>query len=1000
MGRGSRALSLFCIVSIIPFNSFAETGETRKPLDVGASISADLLKDLTPPQRKTVEETVEKMLTGLYTLENVDLTPPPSEFDKDSNKPEFIPLSPIKSIDVGQELSSSRDAHGPRLTKDDWKSVAQTGTFVVPSKNFPGQNHVWKVTLWLQEGAESIQARIDDQNGKAMNHLIVHMPRNIFGTKGFTVRNGISATLNGLKDTLGLLVGFIEKKPKYSDLEVEKIIEKEKSKFLKAEAENASTAEFQPDLRLYNKKLMEKVSERVKKIEEKVKESWPAKEQQVRAETLKQLREQNVPEGEVPQRVADTIAIAKQLALTKAIETDEKLNEVHPQAQGIGKLLSDRGRTLSLLYEEEQKMSSEVYGKATELEKQIRNKHLIRGQSPKWVNERVAQTLNKEYQAREKETYEKVIKKLKEEGLSQDAFQMETLLKFAEEIAPEKEKELAKEKRVAAREYEINRPIWFSRNWEIEQGEDGKFFAKDYKTAKTSTATPFWRIQNGLYRTGAYFKAGNVWMLDQMVNGPLGLRAFVSKDPFYARNRVDPKTGEIIPDTQSKTHTLRSNLGALWKYVGKNRKEIEAKPAGFMPKGLASGLGYVTNEFGKGVLGSLGLAGLQTGLTAANGVLTTGGVLSSALWAPVAGVANYGRNLLWYDYDKPRENEFGGVRLPRAVASAVLGGPLEAGVGGLAAGVWNPGWALTHTVAGAWGTGRARSVYDFASREVLLRGILDPLGRYVFKRGIEVPGHEEKYFVSRESGPGLSQNFVHELPPKLALLGLTASLDSEGLVLWAEGRKNVIQEPKEKYKEAVLPIARSIGQEKFDDTEKAPGLKEIKESEAANTKALNKVLGERQATLNGIKDMYQSARGRVAITPGEFDKVLAESAEVTRDYYEKRVFPGMDDRQVNEFWNKKGLVKGDFMGATKQHMKEMYGEQVLTPFTESGGKFLVKAEMPKGAEEFLSAILEGREIDLTKVKITYPETEVKEAHSKIPYINADTLCSRGYSKIR
>jgi len=135
---------------------------------------------------------------------------------------------------------------------------------------------------------------------------------------------------------------------------------------------------------------------------------------------------------------------------------------------------------------------------------------------------------------------------------------------------------------------------------------------------------------------------------------PIGLRALVANQPFYADLELSQVNGTLCPRRSAYTPTLNSRLASLWRHISKSRTEFETKPdTGFMGKGLTRQLNRAWNYGFKGLLCSLLfllIFPVICVLCSAGGICLA---LSAPVWAPVFALIYQVCIILVWDVDNP-----------------------------------------------------------------------------------------------------------------------------------------------------------------------------------------------------------------------------------------------------------------------------------------------------------------------------------------------------------
>ena len=134
-----------------------------------------------------------------------------------------------------------------------------------------------------------------------------------------------------------------------------------------------------------------------------------------------------------------------------------------------------------------------------------------------------------------------------------------------------------------------HRHIWNPKNWHVKKQvvpqleKDGNrphfyYYAIKYNTFTSTTWYPFWRILNFFYFTITNWSNGVFYFGWWVTQGPLSLRALLSRHPYYASKRVDSQTGKIVDDPDSKIKPLIVGLADLWKSIRESRNRFEREP--------------------------------------------------------------------------------------------------------------------------------------------------------------------------------------------------------------------------------------------------------------------------------------------------------------------------------------------------------------------------------------------------------------------------------------
>ena len=187
-------------------------------------------------------------------------------------------------------------------------------------------------------------------------------------------------------------------------------------------------------------------------------------------------------------------------------------------------------------------------------------------------------------------------------------------------------------------------------------GQDQPVYTLERSSRRTTTTQwPLWRWANFLQRAWVW-SCNGAYACGYLVPwcSPIGLRALVANQPFYADLELSQVNGTLCPRRSAYTPTLNSRLASLWRHISKSRTEFETKPdTGFMGKGLTRQLNRAWNYGFKGLLCSLMfllIFPVICILCSAGGICLA---LSAPVWAPVFALIYQVCIILVWDVDNP-----------------------------------------------------------------------------------------------------------------------------------------------------------------------------------------------------------------------------------------------------------------------------------------------------------------------------------------------------------
>ena len=187
-------------------------------------------------------------------------------------------------------------------------------------------------------------------------------------------------------------------------------------------------------------------------------------------------------------------------------------------------------------------------------------------------------------------------------------------------------------------------------------GQEQPVYSLERSSRRTTTTQwPLWRWANYLQRAWAWSWNG-AYACGYIVPwcSPIGLRALLASQPFYADLELSQINGTVCPRRSAYTPTLNSRLASLWRHISKSRTEFETKPdTGFMGKGLTRQLNRAWKYGFKGLLCSLLFLiffPVICILCSAGGVCLA---LTAPVWAPVFALIYHVCIILFWDVDNP-----------------------------------------------------------------------------------------------------------------------------------------------------------------------------------------------------------------------------------------------------------------------------------------------------------------------------------------------------------
>ncbi len=969
------------LLLIIPFVTFADA-QTSKSVKAPVNVILDekILEKLSEPQRELLHAIAKQMGKDLTYWAQYPIELPTSMFPEDSQIVEVGNLFKEMTSDEVERIAYDENGNLKRLNAEQIAQISQDALFIVPSVEYPGQNHVWKITIWLQKGAKNIKLTFNKGVEKALDHLIIEVPARFVGNNVLSVKKAIHSLYHGLRDGLSVFIGLVETEPKYGNDEIVELLEKRTRETTIKKLQRDETL----DLRLYtDAELAQKAYSVLNNISNDHYSWWKNNEEKFAKEIRDTLSAIGVPENELEERTFQELDKKRIETFYERILTDKRLETV---ATGLGQLLVNRDKATRISIKTEQDLENRVAEMRETNRKLIKKQHPVLSMSSKWLEKNVEAKTLKQYHEVRWIYYDGIIINLKEQGLIQEAKIFESNTRYLKENEKKIVQEIESEK-VAERKFNFGRRIWNSKNWAVgvseEKDDNGnvinkEYYALKYKLHVLKTSTPVWRIMLMGMRSGVYLNNGLYKLLvSNLWNGPMGLKSLFKKDPFLAKMTVDEKTGAIIPDFDSETSTLSSRISDIWSNIRESRASFEEKPdTGLIGKSVSRQVNRVWNYGIKGALGTTGVSIAQPIGTLANTVITAGLTATSVVWAPMASMFQWGFNATILDTDTPgRINGTSGLRRPVILPAlsnllyrAGLKGLGRATVATIAGSVYHPTMSLGYG-ATAFVRRGARTAYDYVVRKVLSGSIL----KFIYAR---VPARDG-YLAVRTQGPGLTSTYIFQIKPEIAILALQAYMENNELRAYAINARSEIEKPYNEFTKYLNDLFRTFGNIdlNYDGTVKFLG-----DLQSSQINELDRKTEERYATSSRLLK-YPVERNMLGQTTEDLETTIRVGSLLVKAHYEEKVFPGMSEKEIKEFWTSLDAAPGDFVTLTRSLIGRTFSQSFLTPIQENDKTFRIVIE-----EESLRGVLENikRGIPLQDMDKIDPQVERRTVKRSTP----------------
>ncbi|XP_046650573.1 uncharacterized protein LOC124341686 isoform X1 [Daphnia pulicaria] len=652
--------------------------------------------------------------------------------------------------------------------------------------------------------------------------------------------------------------------------------------------------------------------------------------------------------------------------------------DVEQLGPGIAQLLVDQARATITMKRAVAKVRERFTADLIQAELDIRLRHPMLSLVKPWMDKQLCSVktkLAKEYQWK---CHEEAIEACRRKSLDQFVYFLSRDLAFLRDRAPILSKELWADKQ-ATRSFIWDTWIWNPRAWIIRRyfqgtaevipthlsgtptsitnprcsssGSDGQeqpvYTLERSSRRTTTTQWPLWRWANFLQRAWVW-SCNGAYACGYLVPwcSPIGLRALVANQPFYADLELSQVNGTLCPRRSAYTPTLNSRLASLWRHISKSRTEFETKPdTGFMGKGLTRQLNRAWNYGFKGLLCSLLfllIFPVICILCSAGGICLA---LSAPVWAPVFALIYQVCIILVWDVDNPDPKR--GPLLPMIrvlVRDLLLDGLLQPIACLVTAFIVCPLISLLLAVYGMlhWMTVRSRDaiIYSLAIR---------PRGR--------IPA-SEGFLVKRIAGPGLNTEFQYQISKEQALAAFEARLESDRLIAYRRQTERLIRRPAEEFRLFVQQVFSPFSGTAWCPTPVTEKPVDKADATASNFKSSNvaaQLERETQALLASLEEKVErrleqlrmslntNALKKIRMSSADLKMVLVRSAMMMRTFYPTEILVRLGVNE-SELWERYNVEEGDWLALSAIFLSEIFSSSILNPLNDEETRIQLQAK--------------------------------------------------------
>ncbi|KAF6199352.1 hypothetical protein GE061_007378 [Apolygus lucorum] len=892
---------------------------------------------------------------------------------------------PTSSGSVWYLYSLHKDFLGKqkKLMADQLESIRSTGEFEVPSLNFPGQVHRWKLSGLLQRGTLNTHDTLLSDLALALRFIIVTAKARLV-SHFFSVTEAVTAFVTGLIKLLDIILGV----PSVLAHNLEGKLREERSRYLVAELvcrtdyedslevlclfvrrqlRRAATEKFEVereashppvpipylfytpkgtevDLRLFSKEIMRKALPILMSILERETRGWFL---HFRERLIVELRQQKRSDEEIEKEVNDAVMREYLERVYAGIHSNTELREL---GDGIPQLLVEQAQAVVLMHRAVGNVQQKLSKSKDTLKDRLEKNYPVRSRIGPWLRDRLRNAEESFIEECKWSAHEEALTLCNNQHLSQTVYFLNRDLTFMKEREPVLKKELKNDKS-PTRVFHWRTHIWFPSNWVVRRSFQGHseiiptvlsttatsittprsdpsqpvFLVEKEIIRTTTTRWPLWRWINYCHRTWSW--TWNAMFFFGVVIpwcSPVSVRALFCIAPFTPDLELSQVNGTLFPRQSSSTTTMISTLRALARHISKATTQFESKPdTGFIGKGMTRQLNKTWNYIGKGVFGTLGIVLVFPIVCLLSTILCLAVAATAFIWMPaVTLLLQVGMGVFW-DLDSPvaERNKYL-VVLEAFLWDIGVRGLLQPVAAVFVSCVICPLLALFVMTVGA-----LRFVCRLAWDAVVFHLVIKKRGR--------IPA-SDSVIVKRIEGPGLNNNYYYQIRPEQALAAFEAKLELDELAAFQHQMELKIMLPQKDYSQFVSacfgPFSATLA--------RVGAYKSLEREGHDLMTSLQEKLERRRRDLH--TGLATGLRSKLKLNTIDLKIAIQQGALMLERFYPSHVLWRLGISE-QEFWDGKALQMNDWPGLAALLYADIFSLDFLTPLDESDTSFRLEA---------------------------------------------------------
>ncbi|XP_055375175.1 uncharacterized protein LOC129607934 isoform X2 [Condylostylus longicornis] len=919
-----------------------------------------------------------------------------SRKSKQINLRDLFIAPPFDELDA---VAADSSGEPRRLTNTQLKSLRDRGEFDVPSLNFHGQVHKWRLSQFLQKGTFRAHDSFLSDLALAARFIVITARARIF-SHFFSVAHAVKALLSGIIKLIDMIIGVpsllahnldykireercrylvaeLVCRPEYEDCMdslcsyVRKQLRRATMEKFDVECETAQPIPYlfltpkgqEIDLRLFSRDIIRKALPILIGILERETRGWFL---HFRERLITELREKKLSDKEIEEEVNEAVMKEYLQRVYSSILNNSDLEDL---GDGIPQLLVQQAQSVVIMHKAVEKVQKEMKRSRDDHQKCLSNDHSVLSRVAPWLRSKLRTAELTKLRKSTWSAHEEALKMCTKHNLQQTSYFLSRDMTFMKEREPILLKEL-KNAKTPTRSFQWACRIWAPRAWVIRRNFQGQseviptvicqqatsivtprsdpsqpVFLVEKETLKTtSTRWPFWRLLNLLQRTWCW-----TWNMMFMLGilmpwcSSLGVRALFCIKPFMPDLELSQVNGTLFPRKTSITPTLASRLVELWRNISKARTHFETEPdTGFIGKGLTRNMNRVWNYFFKGFLGTVLLLFVFPLLCLAATCFSIFLALTAPLWMPAFTISLHLYMMLIYDLDCPdsSRNRYC-IFLEALIWNILIQGCIQPLAAVLVASIICPLASVTVLIVG---------VIRYSSRL-----LWDSLTFHLFiKKYGRVPA-SDSFAVRRIAGPGLALDYYFVIKPEQALVEFEAKMELDELQAYQHAMERIILQPQKDFSQFVEACFGPFSAQ-LSKTGPYRGL----DREAQDLmSSLHEKLEKRRRELQS--GLTSSVKSRIKLNTMELKIAIQLAAHMLEKYYPSHVLARLSITE-DDFWDNKGLSINDWPGLAGLMYTEIFSLDFLTPLSDSDTYFKLEPHQSLDLSKYVEMVQNATDV--------------------------------------